>query len=1072
MNMRKILSIFMSVTLMWCSIAMSNTDIIHALNYNKETNTVEGECTTFNPETGVLILHGNVTRKEVAQYGNIDDKGTYKVKSITAAEGTVLPESCKSLFHGFDYLESIDLNKADTSNVTDMSSMFAFNRKLESINISSFNTSKVTNMSCMFHTCPLLKKIDVSSFDTSKVVDMNEMFFYCKSLTTLDLSSFDTSKVQGMLGMFEYCSNLQVLNIANFNTSNVLGMQCMFAGCNFSYITLNNFDTSKVISMEGMFGDCKNLQKLIIPNFDVSNVIEMNAMFSGCKKIKEIDISGFLLSDDLLTMENMFLGCENLETIKVNNKWTTKNVKKLEGRRMFFGCTSLVGQYGTKYDSSYTGLEYAKIDEPDRPGYFTAKKPYTPSTTTESTTTPKNITTTTVNSSNVSTLSTTSTTVISTHTSKTTTPNPQSGEKKTPIIVIPGIMGTELYEGQTRVWTPKQDWANFSESIKNDNILSYHNRYSIQNNLDERVYGVMNHMKNMIDTLCDKFPNRDIYVFSYDWRKSNTQTAAELKNFINSLEVDKVDIVAHSMGGLVTSEYFANATKNGDNKVNKIITLGTPYEGSPHVFEALEQNKVTGDNISAKFANAMLSFLGLSRKIKFEFAGVKELIPTQKYNNMIPIMKREPIEGSLINYNDHKMNDDEYIDMLNTEFGSESASQTLNFHKSMLDESNYNVLSNYNNAYFILGQNQKTVKTVYMSYDEMRDGDMVNGYIPGYYIDAVKYTKSGDGTVPYTSASMCGRTLSLNNDHQFTIDSGHMELMNNKEAIDIVCKILNNEKADPHPYFTPDPYAEYDIECPVDVEIGSGDDRLCSVSDSISLVSSFGRLDIVGKNNDKKMLCIDEDTNLDINLTGTDTGTMDFTVRHFSGEDELLDERIFENVPLTNKTIIKTKADNNEVTVLNVDIDGDGVVDETWTAKKNETVKAADEKINITTTVSVTTTSSSTKTTFSTQTTKSSITTTTITTTQKSETILGDVNNDGQINAVDASSVLAYYARISTNQEGGYNEEQMLAADVNHDGMINAVDASNILAYYAYASTTKEDILSIDEYMKKKYFTN
>ncbi len=50
------------------------------------------------------------------------------------------------------------------------------------------------------------------------------------------------------------------------------------------------------------------------------------------------------------------------------------------------------------------------------------------------------------------------------------------------------------------------------------------------------------------------------------------------------------------------------------------------------------------------------------------------------------------------------------------------------------------------------------------------------------------------------------------------------------------------------------------------------------------------------------------------------------------------------------------------------------------------------------------------------------------------------------------------YARISTNQEGGYNEEQMLAADVNHDGMINAVDASNILAYYAYASTTKEDI--------------
>ena len=63
--------------------------------------------------------------------------------------------------------------------------------------------------------------------------------------------------------------------------------------------------------------------------------------------------------------------------------------------------------------------------------------------------------------------------------------------------------------------------------------------------------------------------------------------------------------------------------------------------------------------------------------------------------------------------------------------------------------------------------------------------------------------------------------------------------------------------------------------------------------------------------------------------------------------------------------------------------------------------------------------------------------------------------------------VLAYYARVSTNQEGGYNEEQMLAADVNHDGDINAVDASSILAYYAYVSTTKETPMSMEEYMKK-----
>ena len=75
-------------------------------------------------------------------------------------------------------------------------------------------------------------------------------------------------------------------------------------------------------------------------------------------------------------------------------------------------------------------------------------------------------------------------------------------------------------------------------------------------------------------------------------------------------------------------------------------------------------------------------------------------------------------------------------------------------------------------------------------------------------------------------------------------------------------------------------------------------------------------------------------------------------------------------------------------------------------------------------------------------------------TTQPIKYNLGDVNNDGHINAVDASSVLSYYAMISTNQDGGLDDKQKEAADVNHDGFINAVDASNILAYYAYVSTS------------------
>ena len=96
-------------------------------------------------------------------------------------------------------------------------------------------------------------------------------------------------------------------------------------------------------------------------------------------------------------------------------------------------------------------------------------------------------------------------------------------------------------------------------------------------------------------------------------------------------------------------------------------------------------------------------------------------------------------------------------------------------------------------------------------------------------------------------------------------------------------------------------------------------------------------------------------------------------------------------------------------------------------------------------------------------------TTTTTTTTAPEpwirEYMTGDVNGDGLINAVDASSVLVYYASVSSGEEGGYSYEQEQAADVNDDGVINAVDASCILAYFAYVSSSDEELLPIYEFI-------
>lgn len=41
---------------------------------------------------------------------------------------------------------------------------------------------------------------------------------------------------------------------------------------------------------------------------------------------------------------------------------------------MFDGCTSLVGGAGTVYDKKHIRMDYAHVDDPDDPGYFTAAK--------------------------------------------------------------------------------------------------------------------------------------------------------------------------------------------------------------------------------------------------------------------------------------------------------------------------------------------------------------------------------------------------------------------------------------------------------------------------------------------------------------------------------------------------------------------------------------------------------------------------------------------------------------------------------------------------------------------------
>ena len=125
-----------------------------------------------------------------------------------------------------------------------------------------------------------------------------------------------------------------------------------------------------------------------------------------------------------------------------------------------------------------------------------------------------------------------------------------------PVIIIPGILGSEQKNGIFVI----------------DPILHTYD--------------------DLIDTLkANGFEEgSDLFTFPYNWRQSNVLSAHELKNKIADIKsicsCSRVDLVAHSMGGLVTRQYIASSEYGDD--VDQLIFMGTPHLGTPWAYLSWE----------------------------------------------------------------------------------------------------------------------------------------------------------------------------------------------------------------------------------------------------------------------------------------------------------------------------------------------------------------------------------------------------------------------------------------------------------------------------------------------------
>lgn len=540
------------------------------------------------------------------------------------------------------------------------------------------------------------------------------------------------------------------------------------------------------------------------------------------------------------------------------------------------------------------------------------------------------------------------------------------------IIVIPGIVGTRLYANQEvdskfyllekfqknkhyfTFASGHQFWEPYTSTISND----FQSGTTMQNKIQSETmmlicdeagnslvdivpesavdcegYGAKGTYTKLVEKLKETY-GRDYSVdfFAYDWRKDVSKAAEELENYINQEAYDNVVLVCHSMGGLVASKYLANGSKNQE-KVDKLITIGTPYLGAPKALYVFESGYLLDDTTS---------FFCMATPIKSivnNITSCYELLPTQKYFDLN--------DTTYVQYQNNNgfwhRKSTKKLDYGKTRalIGERSWAQSGGTEKGFLGISedfaeslfvNGEHITNTVDSYYIIGYGEDTILEVEEEYNKDGSFDKCRD---------LTVTCGGDDTVPVISANIGGLA---DGEKTYYIKASHAGMVKNSNVIALVENIINGEpdnysdscsktcpgETDDKGWFgtTKTVRIQLKVECPVDLAMvdDAGDEWAYVNSEYVyNKNEEEGSFYLLGRDNDAKMAYL-QDKNYNVKLIGTDTGTMRYTMSVYDAGDEM-NRIVFDNVSITDTTVIYTNTDRHGEIVLQVDKDNDGTID-------------------------------------------------------------------------------------------------------------------------------------------------
>lgn len=342
-----------------------------------------------------------------------------------------------------------------------------------------------------------------------------------------------------------------------------------------------------------------------------------------------------------------------------------------------------------------------------------------------------------------------------------------------PVVVIHGIMGSEFYD-----YYPLSPELVYSAIMKKEfTRLAFHPDSMKYENIEPAMIRNGMHLslayKELIEELRVNLPDTGsssvpVYSFSYDWRLPLEHLSDKLAEFIEEviartalmreyssdkvfMSLPKVNLIGHSMGGLVIAGYINRMKKNA--KVNKVVTLATPFRGSYESVIKLitgtsslgENNSASREREAARLTPAIYYLFPSFRHFKPEFD-----IDFSDFNNLQSNLVKS-VAAYIQKYSNREGDYSERAEEMLKGLIAQGNQFITDINNMNLDESGLSSKSWL--AIAGAGQTTRTELSFRKSGKEIIYNLSSEGRKDNYYIR--KYPESmetGDGTVPYQGA--------------------------------------------------------------------------------------------------------------------------------------------------------------------------------------------------------------------------------------------------------------------------------------------------------------------------------